>query len=286
MTGETMMKNKAKIGSVALAAALVSTSAFAQDKDWSVTLGIKGWLNIWDTKVQAGIPASGNFAGGSSIISQTSDWTAAAIPSLAIRYKEFFIASSYFVNRKYNFPQNAGSFFFDVGDPSGVGLGVPYTQDTVAKRKEFDINIGWYFVPQVALTLGYKQVNQHYTDTFILPPAIFPVPFTTDQTTKNKAATIGVVAGAPLGDSNFLMYFNAASSIGPTMKATYSDSSGSDKGWYATGEVGFGYRIAPGLTATLSYKYQIIDLKLKDLSPTQHARDTTNGPLLGVSYTF
>lgn len=273
-----MMKSTTMIGAVALAATACSSSAFAQDKDWSVTLGLKGWANVWETgQVNSLAPF------GSNAQSYTSGTTWAAIPSAAVKYKDFFVSSSYFINTSYNFPL---ATILVPGVPGNVDVDDLVTQDISAKRKEFDINIGWYFAPQVAVTLGYKQVNQKYTNVYTFPATPSRDPLTTTNTTKNKAPTIGIVAGAPVGNSDFLMYLNASSSIGRTMKATFSESDDSWKGWYASGELGFGYRIVPGLTATAGYKYQIINLKVDTVSPTQKGRDTTNGPVLGVAYTF
>ena len=54
------------------------------------------------------------------------------------------------------------------------------------------------------------------------------------------------------------------------------------KGYYASAEGGLAYPVAPNTTFSAAYKVQVIDLGING----QRARDTTNGIILGLSYTF
>jgi hypothetical protein len=281
--GKTTMKPSLSTSALAIALGLGGvTCAYAQQSDLSVTLGLKGWNNRWET----GQINTGFAGGGSNAQSFTSSDKLTAIPSVAVKYKDFFIAGSQFMKTSYGFPPSTS-----LGFAPGAAVATPNTQSQTADRKETDLNLGWYFVPQVAVTLGYKQVDQTYRNTFT--PAAFSA-FNSTGTTKNRAFTLGVAASAPIGNGGFFMYGNGATSISG-MKAKFSGYASTSnpagctsascpdwKGWYAASELGFGYRVQAGLSLTLGYKYQILDLG----NAGQRGRDVTSGLIGGVSYTF
>jgi len=273
-----MTNSKKLAGAVSLALGLGAGSALAQQKDLTFTVGLKAWGNTWET----GQVNTGFVGGGSNSNSFTSGTKWSTIPSVAVKYKDFFISGSQFTNTSYSFPPQTS-----LGFAPAAAAATPNTQTTVADRKEMDFNIGWYFVPQVAVTLGYKEVKQKYTSRF--SPAAFTA-FNSTGTTTNKAFTAGIQGSAPIGNSGFFLYGNGASSLGNGMKATFSGfgcTAGTcpdNKGWYASSELGFGYALPVGVTLTLGYKYQVIDLAATNTN--QRARDITTGFIGGVAYTF
>src|SRR6266540_5981809 len=252
------MKLWRQIGVVALVPVAFVGGAgnvFAQerDKNWSVTLGLKAWQNTWETALL------NDDAFDSNILSLTSPSKFALIPNLTVRYKDFFVAGGYFTKTSYTFPQIrfAGSLI-----------------DTKADRTETDFNLGYFIVPQVALTVGYKTVKQEYT----LSTPGFPVD---RSTTKYGGVTAGILGSAPIG-GGFALYGNGSG--GPS-KAKYSGG-GSDNAWYISSELGLAYAVARGATLSLGYKYQVLNTNVKTLTGTQVARDVTNGFVFGGNYTF
>jgi hypothetical protein len=255
------MKLWRQIGVVALVpVALVggAGNVFAQerDKNWSVTLGLKGWINTWETAL------SNDGGGDSNILSLTSPrGKLALIPNLAARYKDFFVSGGYFTKTSYTFPR--------IRD-AGVLI------DTKADRSEVDFNLGYFIVPQLALTVGYKTIKQEYE---VSGPSFA----TSRSTTKYTGPTVGILGSAPIG-GGFAFYGNGASSV-VGLKAKYS-TGGSDTAWYGSSELGLAYAVARGAVLSLGYKYQVLNTHVSTSTGQQEARDVTTGLIFGANYTF
>jgi hypothetical protein len=139
-------------------------------------------------------------------------------------------------------------------------------------------DIGWFVHPQVALTLGYKRVDQTYTTTVSSPGLVYPDP--TPGTTKNTGYTVGILGSAPIA-GGFALYGNMA--YGP-MKSKFEGGDTEHKGSYQSSEFGFAYGFG-GAALTFGYKVQVLDFDYEGPLP-QRLRDTTNGFVAGISYTF
>ncbi len=250
---------------------LGASSALAQKSDdLKVSLGLKLWYNTWETGFFNNDPST-----GTNVISSTSDWKPALIPSFSVRYKDFVASMGYFTKTSYSFANFSDMQNLTCCGPKNV------TTAFSAKRDELDVNFGYFVAPQLAVTLGYKSVNQTYTVTESAPGVIF-TPATSTSKTKNTAPTIGILGFAPLG-GGFTLYGNGA--FGP-MKSKFEDGS-SAKGSYQSTELGVAHAFGnSGLSASLGYKVQIIDVKDAVTTGNQRARDTTNGLIMGVTYTF
>ena len=59
----------------------------------------------------------------------------------SIRYKNFFVSASHFLDTNYNIKTQLTGASVDVG------------------RNETDLNIGYYVLPSLSLSLGYKEVK-------------------------------------------------------------------------------------------------------------------------------
>jgi len=199
------------------------------------------WNNTWET----GRSNINSATGDDNIISITSAKRLAAIPNLGVRYKDIFLSGGYFNKTHYKFPDYsiAGTRF-----------------STTADRKETDINLGWFLVPNLALTIGGKWVKQEFETT--------SMGLTTDSSTKYRGVTGGIVGFAPIG-SGFAFYGNGSG--GPT-KAKF-DTGESSSGWYTSSEFGLAYALLKGAVATWGYKYQVLNTKISD----QTHRDVTAG---------
>ena len=173
----------------------------------------------------------------------------AGIPNIAVNYGDFFGSAGYFVKREYDFP---GSL--------------------QVKRNEYDVNLGYWLLKgeaggRLGVTVGYKRINQWWHD-----------PFFTDFKDKKNAIPFGFTASAPVG-SGFYLYGNGA--YGPANEKFLGTKI---KGYFAAAEGGVAYPFMPNAAVTLGYKWQITDMDLKGSS--DRGRDTTNGFVLGVNYTF
>jgi hypothetical protein len=73
----------------------------------------------------------------------------AVIPQASVRYGNFLGSVSYFANTTYNL---TGAY-----DPES-GSALPIS----ALRRELDGNIGYYVLPSVAVTIGYKRIEQTF----------------------------------------------------------------------------------------------------------------------------
>jgi hypothetical protein len=211
--------------------------------DVKITVGLKLWHTAWETWLTS----------GPNVVSTTADKQIAAIPNIAINYKDFFASAGYFVKRNYDFPN---------------GLDV--------KRNEYDVNLGYWLLRgdaggRLGLTVGYKWVNQW----FDFGPG-------GNLTDRKKAVTFGFTGSAPIAAGWFL-YGNGA--YGPW--ATEKFASTKLDGYYVSAEGGVAYPFAPGATVTLGYKWQTTDFKVGCCGISgDRGRDTTNGFVLGANYTF
>lgn len=236
-----------------LAIGVCAGSAMAQQQatngsdEVKVTVGLKLWYNTWETWLDE------TFGG---IRSTTSGHKFAGIPNVAVNYRDFFASYGYFIKRNYNFPEHL------------------LDGDLSVKRSEHDFNVGYWLLRgdaggRLGLTVGYKQVNQWFDGDFI---GQF-------KDTK-KAVTFGFTGSAPIAAGWFL-YANGA--FGPAREKFFDTKL---KGYYASAEGGVAYPIAPGTTITLGYKTQVTDFNVKYAPDNERGRDTTNGFIVGVNYTF
>jgi hypothetical protein len=234
----------------------------------TVSVGLRAWVNewtSWDVYPALAAPgvslpgASENFTSGSRV---------ALTPSLSVRHGNLLFSASHFVRKRYSFDGNAGAF--------------------TARRQETDALAGYYVLPTLALTLGYKSVQQD---------------FGTAARFKYDGPIVGAVASAPL-TAGFSLYGNFGYG---RMKAKLplQDAGGRSKFDvnYLLGEVGVAYGfnpsgVLPGAKAaalTIGYRNQVlatqgfkIPLSAGNASQTRSTdlRDTTEGLTLGLSASF
>ena len=258
-----MKPRRAGLAAVMFAAtAGAAGSAFAQEDKVYVTLGLRAWVNEWETWFQS------NNTGAANVISDTAKSKVAVIPSATVRYKDFFVSGGYFTKTSYTFPKYTES----------VGGAIVQTAPT-AERQEIDLNFGWYFVPRVAVTLGYKRVQQDITTT-TTGGTFNGVPFTTKWT--YEAPTLGIAASAPIAE-RVALYGNGA--IGP-VTVTVNGSKPGTSATYSASEFGVAWQAAQNFTATLGFKYQIIEQKPGGAYSGLAQRDVTSGWVVGGLYTF
>ena len=296
--------NKKTSSALILSAFLLPCAAQAQMPDFSdlqVTVGAKMWNTKWSTWFPE-LQLQGVFLGGdrfridfanANIFNRDSDTRTAFIPQLSMRAGSWLVSGSAFTEQTYKFKLNTAVplGFDNAGDLIDVEL----------KRKEYDLNFGYYVSPNVALVLGYKDWRNNSPDS--------------SYQFQGKGPTIGATVSTPVGAGlnfygNFAYGFpkvKTNASI-PLDSAGGTDSFGGEKrGDYRLGEVGLAYPLGQasdslkGLTVALGYRYQKLasadvtlptyfvggDGRLTQLSSREvKLIDTTEGFTLGIFYTF
>lgn len=255
---------------VLLVSVCLIRSAWADDQPGAqFTFGAKVWdtqWTSWDT-----VPSRSLVTGGPvSVIEPISDNNHfAVIPQASVRYRDFLVSASYLVNTTYNL---SGA----VDPESGQSLPVS------AERKEFDANFGYYVLPSVAVTVGYKQINQTFGPSSSAPELF-----------KWSGPTIGLSGAATLRS-----YFGLYGAVGVgflklRVDQQLADASGntSFNAIYTLGEAGFAYTVPTStklsFTVTLGYRVQIVTTEKYSLNDgfsngrtTVNVHDTTQGPAL------
>jgi hypothetical protein len=158
----------------ALAAAIVAAPAAAEELQ--LTVGAKIWANEWSSWTPAQT-ATDVYV----IQSIASNTHVAVIPQVNAFYGRWLVAASYFVGTDYSLG-------------GGVTPANGQINPFVATRKEADVNVGYYVLPSLAVTLGYKQIQQNFVH--ISNPEFY----------KWTGPTIGLLASAPLQGGPLSMY--------------------------------------------------------------------------------
>lgn len=246
----------------------VTKSAFAEGDNLNLVFGYKAWINSWQTGTTVYIPQA-----GANIQSYTSDPVIASIPSVSLKYENFYISSGYMISPTYTFKT-----YSDTINISSTPYTVNY--ENTATRTELDVNIGYYVHPSVSLAIGYKEVKQNYHSKQYGTGLVTDI---SDSTTTISGITFGITGGATIG-GGFNMYANLAYS---PMKAKYSGGGEEDNAPYISSEFGFGYRAGSNFTLSLGYKYQAIDtINNESGYGGQIGPDVTKGFIFGANYIF
>lgn len=232
--------------------------------DTTMVLGYKLWVNEWHT-------VTPNFAGGFNSIATQG---VLSIPSLSLKHKNFFTSISHAVSGKYPFP-----YFTERNT-----VGAQVAENVEASRHETDFNVGWYVIPNLMVSMGYKNVEQHYDQT----SSVGTFKGTSTSKTHYNGVTFGVGAAAPIGHG-WSIYGNG---VGGFMDVTYTPSElEHDFANYVGSELGFAWKPQDvPVSLSIGYKYQVINTHVDRLNSkvvdNQTAVDMTQGYILGVNYLF
>lgn len=235
-----------KLHTKSLILALLScgaVGAHAQQSDLSFSVGLRGWQTEWDTFSYYVDQGNDN----SVVVQAPAKDKFVLLPVLSARYRDFTASLSLYPSTDHDF----------VNGDRGT-------------RKELDFNVGYFVLPSVALTLGYKKIEQG------------------EATGSNVYALSGPVAGvsatAPLRP-DLALYGSFGMGW---MKSTGSSTVKFDAD-YRLGEVGLAYTIPTGsfakaVTLTAGYRTQV--LTSKEALGDQDGRDLTQGFTLGAIVSF
>jgi hypothetical protein len=190
------------------------------------------------------------------------------IPVVSLRFRDFYASFSTLLNTSYTLSGQA--------------------QNSIdASRKEFDANVGYYVLPGLGVSVGYKSLSQAFAGA----------DYRWSGPTIGASATApirgGIAAYGALGVGFFTMDLPAADANSPVNSSLHAD--------YAIGEVGLAYAttgiptIAVTSTAlTLGYRFQSVatkDYKVRagtgtSVTGSTDLHDVTQGPAIGFLLRF
>jgi len=250
---------------VAVLSGLFQVPALAAEgtgEGFSVTVGTKVWVNEWSSWYTPTI------GGQAEVVPIDSSTKVSLIPVVSLRFRDFYASFSTLVDTSYTL--------------SGQAL-----NSIDASRKEFDANLGYYVLPGLGVSLGFKSLSQAFGS------ASYRWSGPTIGATLTAPIQGGFAGYGALGIGFFKMNLPAAdlnSSVNGGLNANYT-----------IGEIGFAYgaagipTIAVTSTAfTLGYRFQSVNTKDYKVRPatgtsvngSTDLRDVTQGPALGFLLRF
>ncbi len=278
------------------------------DRDLSVTLGTKVWLNEWSRERRfisnQAITPDFNFVVASDTApdAQESDIEPVPIPQLSVRYQWLIVTGGYYSKTGFDFGTTEGiveQFMFE----QGIFAPISRTEfETSGERYEWDASAGIYVHPYVAILGGYKKVRQQIDTTTTIEALGFGTfAFKEFTDIDIEGPMIGIAASVPIG-GGFGMYGSYAHGFMDTKIRTVFGEGDFDTGTspdldttYNVAEIGFSYthgveRLMPHMplsaaTAYAGYRYQRISTDF-DMLNVQDAGDVTEGFAVGVSFSF
>jgi len=232
--------------------------------DLHLTVGFRSWFNSWTSP--------GKFFIGGVALETTSDGIG-YIPTLGVRYKDFFVSASGFFNNTYS-------------------ADLLFSLDQHAKRKEVDVNAGYYIHPWIALSAGYKHISMDFTVSGI-PSSALSAQYSYNGPTLGAAVSIPIPEGGLL-PSGLTVYGNGAGGYlwthGSHDKFAPGASQVSNHAFYGVLEGGIAYKFASlPVALTGGYKFQALNMHYKSeqsqgVFGRNSQTDIMRGPILGVSY--
>jgi hypothetical protein len=248
---------------VSICALFASQAGAADRPEAQFAVGIKTWANEWTSWDP--IPSGHNTIRIIESVGSSTHWS--VIPQASVRYGNWLAAASYFVNSDYTLGGRV--------DPSIGTVGA-----LSASRHEVDGNVGYYVLQGLAVTLGYKQIEQKFgPDRY-----------------KWTGPTVGLAASAPMQGALSLYGTFAYGRL--QLNASTSDDSGESTfhSDYLLGEVGLSYGFNTPLHTSLSiiagYRVQSVSTRRFNVSTgfsgyaPVDVHDTTQGPVVSVLARF
>jgi|HubBroStandDraft_1064217.scaffolds.fasta_scaffold37219_2 hypothetical protein len=249
----------------ALAVLIVSFSASAEELQ--LTVGAKVWANEWTSWTP--VPITGTI---DLIQSISSDTHFSVIPQASLRYGNWLAAGSYFTDTNYSL----GGYV----NPSSGQL-----SSLSPSREEIDGNVGYYVLPGLALTVGYKQIQQDFHTA------------NQAQLYKWTGPTLGAASSAslwgPLGMYGTFAYGRL------DLHASVTDAGGNTRfnADYFLAELGFSCGMNTGMSrlsisATLGYRVQVVSTREFDVGTgfggyrPVDLHDITQGPAISLLARF
>jgi hypothetical protein len=237
--------------------------------DLHFTVGYRAWFNSWTTPGK--VVLGSQF--GAVRLETTSD-AIGSIPTVGVRYKDFFASASGFF---------ANDYTADLIRVSNVNF------DQHSKRREADVNVGYYIHPWIALSAGYKHIGMDITIQGV-PSNIFEASYSYNGPTLGAAVSIPLPEGGLL-PSGLTVYGNGAGGYLWTHGNRQNGANTvSNHSFYSVLEGGLAYKFASlPVALTGGYKFQALNMHYKSqessaLAGRNSGTDVMRGPIIGVSY--
>ncbi len=272
-----------------LACLAYSTVTFAQeaaDSRASYTIGVRAWNAAWSTALPTaytGVSPDGAPALAESLDNVHGKRRTEAFPSIAVRKDKFVISASY-----ARFSSDFYAANTSIIGPNGMN--VVTSRSDHLDRKESDITAGYFIVPNVALSVGFKYGDEGRTATLGLGGAPRPV---VDNTV--RSLLFGAAAAFPI-QGNLL--FTGQIAYGPArVKTQYADNlipTTTNSGRYLISEIGVAYALgvknAYFRSASIGLGYRTQVLKTKASGPSglggRNYRDERDGLIATLNFTI
>jgi len=279
------MQETKTMSRIALALGLLACNAsHAQDAAPApqFSIGAKLWNASWMSYIPAtylGATAGNQSAVGDIIDSAEGSRETSILPQLAVRYGNYFVAASY-----GRFKSDFSLLSSPVITPAGT-LITSRTDHFV--RRESDLVLGYYVLPQLALTVGYKYAKESRDTRLGIAPQ--SVPFLVN---KADAVLVGAALSVPIqGSLNF--YGSAGYGVGDIKTRTVDNSIAQidARTRYLIGEFGLSYPIlvdSAGLravSAALGYRTQTVKTRSTGTvyGESRRLRDVRDGLVLSLN---
>jgi hypothetical protein len=267
----------------------------SKEREWKIMYGLKAWANEWSLPLELGVGDK------TQIFEFESDTAITPIPAFLATYRNFFIGGSYLLDTDYDFPsqQYRTAYINDNGERAYIE---DWDFDVFGSRKEWDVNIGYFITPNIAISLGYKNLEREVAWTFTyVDDSTYT--FKSTYPLSVSAPIIGISASAPVSDK-FNLYGNLAygwlsgdASYNYLFENERETTNLDVDGNYLLGELGFGYviplkqKFASAVTINAGYRFQRLNMTFSGGGTRQWGKsgdqhDSTAGFILGVGATY
>ena len=272
-------------------------------KDFTVAVGLKLWINEWNTWRTPNLTIAGlTPLRGANVSTLTSDshGEVSPIPSLTVRYKDFFLSGSYLTQTDYSFPEQTDKVDFQ-------NSAITFGYKLAGSRKEWDVILGYQILPGLALTTGYKEINQAFYQEGCAASFAGASQNCPQTASGNKlldarvtygGPTLGITGSAALDRERFPGLGVYGSFAYGWLGANYTRSGAAQSVGdvdYYVGELGFTYthllKEMPvylplsSATAYAGYRYQSYESHIKDTNGN-NPKDVVQGFVTGLNFAY
>jgi hypothetical protein len=250
------------------------------------TVGVKVWHAGWLSYIPAsysGIGANGTPALGDSVNLAEGSAHTDIFPLLSVRHNKFFASVSH-----ARFSSDFRVLTSPVVLPTGQT--VITSRNDHFKRRESDLNLGYFLTPEFAIAVGYKDATETRDTSLGIAPQSTPLTNTTA-----RGFLLGAIGNFALVDK---LRLYAQAGYGPArLKVSFTDPTSASirsNGRYFIGELGLSYPIfikpdgSMSATTTLGYRTQTIktDSSGGFFQESHDLRDVRDGVILSLNVTM
>jgi len=270
------------VGALACSAVQAQTSSPATQ----FTVGAKIWHAAWQSYLPTGytgITPDGTPALANSVNEVEGKTRTDVLPQLAVRHGDYFASMNY-----GRFKTDFNAQRTSVTLPTGQNL-ITSRSDHF-KRREADLNLGYFVTPEVAVALIYKDATEDRATSLGIAPQSVPT-----VRTRARGVLLGVSGSFAVIDK-LRLYVQGG--YGPArLRFHFPDPAlGTAKtdGSYIIGEIGLSYPLVTGtaggvgVTAALGYRTQTVktDSYGDPFQINRDLRDVREGAVLSLNFTL